>query len=90
MAVIDPVAELHSQFSSDDALPTPWAVAREHLEKAEIFWITTVRRTSACLWLSGSSSGYGECANAMSVWVGVTNGTMRSASIVGNTGRSHG
>ncbi len=43
MAVKDPVAELHPQFSSDDATPTPWAEARGRLEKAEVFWLTTVR-----------------------------------------------
>ncbi len=43
MAVSDPVAELNPQFSSDDATPTPWAEARGHLEKAEVFWLTTVR-----------------------------------------------
>ena len=43
MAVSDPVAELNPQFSSDDATSTPWAEARGHLEKAEVFWLTTVR-----------------------------------------------
>jgi len=43
MAVSDPVAELNPQFSSDDATPTPWVEARGHLEKAEVFWLTTVR-----------------------------------------------
>ncbi len=43
MAVSDPVAELNPQFSSDDATSTPWAEARKYLEKAEVFWLTTVR-----------------------------------------------
>lgn len=43
MADREPMAELQPQFSSDDASPTPWAVAREHLEKAEVYWLTTVR-----------------------------------------------
>jgi nitroimidazol reductase NimA-like FMN-containing flavoprotein (pyridoxamine 5'-phosphate oxidase superfamily) len=43
MADTEPVAELHSQFSSADATPTPWAEGREHLEKAEVSWLTTVR-----------------------------------------------
>jgi general stress protein 26 len=43
MAMRDPVAELEPQFSSDDATATPWAQARECLETAEIYWLTTVR-----------------------------------------------
>ncbi len=43
MADMDPVAELQTQFSSDDATPTPWAEARGRLEGAEVFWLTTVR-----------------------------------------------
>jgi hypothetical protein len=34
--------ELHPQLSSDDATPTAWAEARERLEKAEMYWLTTV------------------------------------------------
>ena len=37
------MAELEPQFSSDDATPTPWAEARECLEKAEVYWLSTVR-----------------------------------------------
>jgi general stress protein 26 len=37
-----PVVDLHPQFSSDDATPTPWSEAREHLEKAGIYWLATV------------------------------------------------
>lgn len=43
MATIDPVAELHPQFSSDGATPIPWAEAIRRLEKAEVYWLTTVR-----------------------------------------------
>ena len=43
MDVSDPVAELDPQFSSGDATPTQWAEARDRLEKAEIFWLSTVR-----------------------------------------------
>jgi nitroimidazol reductase NimA-like FMN-containing flavoprotein (pyridoxamine 5'-phosphate oxidase superfamily) len=43
MAVEDPAAELEPQFSSDGATPTPWAEARECLEKAGVYWLTTVR-----------------------------------------------
>jgi Pyridoxamine 5'-phosphate oxidase len=43
MAVQEPVAELHQQFRSAGATPTPWAEARRQLEKAEVYWISTVR-----------------------------------------------
>ena len=43
MADRKPVAELHQQFSSDGATATPWAEARERLEKAEVYWLSTVR-----------------------------------------------
>jgi general stress protein 26 len=39
----DPAAELDTRFSSDDATPTPWSEARERLEKAQVYWLTTVR-----------------------------------------------
>jgi PPOX class probable F420-dependent enzyme len=39
----EPVAELQTAFSSPGAIATAWADAREHLEKAEIYWVTTVR-----------------------------------------------
>ncbi len=43
MAGKEPVAELQSQFSSSDATLRPWAEASERLEKAEVFWLSTVR-----------------------------------------------
>lgn len=43
MPVDDPVTEMQSQFSSDDATPTTWAEARECLQKAEVYWLATVR-----------------------------------------------
>jgi uncharacterized pyridoxamine 5'-phosphate oxidase family protein len=43
MTARDPVTELQLQFSSDDAIPTPWAEGRDRLEKAEVFWLSTVR-----------------------------------------------
>lgn len=43
MAEIEPATELHPQFSSKDAPPTPWADAHEHLEKADVYWLSTVR-----------------------------------------------
>lgn len=39
----DPVAELDARFSSGGASPTGWAEARQELETAEMFWVTTVR-----------------------------------------------
>src|SRR5438067_13434751 len=39
----EPITELHPQFSSENATATPWADAREQMEKAEIYWLTTVR-----------------------------------------------
>jgi general stress protein 26 len=43
MTTKEPTAHLEPQFSSPDAKPTPWAKAREELEKAETYWVTTVR-----------------------------------------------
>jgi nitroimidazol reductase NimA-like FMN-containing flavoprotein (pyridoxamine 5'-phosphate oxidase superfamily) len=43
MAMQDPVAELEPQFSSPGATPTPWAEARGLLERAEVYWLSTVR-----------------------------------------------
>jgi nitroimidazol reductase NimA-like FMN-containing flavoprotein (pyridoxamine 5'-phosphate oxidase superfamily) len=42
MTVETPMAELGKQFSSPDATPTPWAVARERLAKSEVYWLSTV------------------------------------------------
>jgi general stress protein 26 len=39
-----PMPELDSRFSSEGATPTDWSEARERLESAEIFWVSTVRR----------------------------------------------
>jgi pyridoxine/pyridoxamine 5'-phosphate oxidase len=39
----EPVAELDPRFSSGDASPAPWADARQRLEQAEVFWLSTVR-----------------------------------------------
>jgi nitroimidazol reductase NimA-like FMN-containing flavoprotein (pyridoxamine 5'-phosphate oxidase superfamily) len=35
--------ELDSRFSAPEAAPTPWAVTAQALERAELYWITTVR-----------------------------------------------
>ena len=39
----EPAVELQPQFSSEDAHPTPWAEARDMLEEAKIYWLSTVR-----------------------------------------------
>lgn len=39
----EPVAELQTAFSSPGASAAAWPDALEHLEKAEIYWVTTVR-----------------------------------------------
>ena len=39
-----PIGEVDTRFSSEGAKPTSWDVAAEHLERAEIYWLTTVRR----------------------------------------------
>ncbi len=61
MTVKKPTNELDSRFSSEGASPTPWAEARGHLEKAEIFWLSTVRPDGRphvtpllCVWLDGA------------------------------------
>ena len=43
MAEREPIAELHQPFSSEGATPTAWAEGRRHLEKAKIYWLSTVR-----------------------------------------------
>jgi nitroimidazol reductase NimA-like FMN-containing flavoprotein (pyridoxamine 5'-phosphate oxidase superfamily) len=39
----DPTPELDNRFSDPEAVPTPWAVTVAALERAELYWITTVR-----------------------------------------------
>jgi len=43
MTAKEPITELEPQFSSPDATAIPWAEAAKYLEKAEIFWLSTVR-----------------------------------------------
>jgi general stress protein 26 len=57
----EPTAELQPHFSSDDATATPWAEARAQLERAEIYWLSTVRpdgrphvTSLLCVWLDGA------------------------------------
>lgn len=40
---LEPVTELDPQFSSPEAVATPWAEGRSRLRDAEIFWLSTVR-----------------------------------------------
>lgn len=61
MTMKDPVTELNTGYSSADALATPWDEAREELEKAEIFWLSTVRPDGRphvtplpAIWLDGA------------------------------------
>ncbi len=39
----EPVTELDPRFSSEDASATPWEEVRGELERAQIYWLTTVR-----------------------------------------------
>jgi hypothetical protein len=39
----DPTAGFDSRFSDPAAAPTPWPEARQALEDAELYWLTTVR-----------------------------------------------
>lgn len=39
----DPSAEIDRRFSDPEAQPTPWSDAAHLLERAELYWITTVR-----------------------------------------------
>ena len=41
--IMEPKTELDPRFSGPDATATPWALVREILESAQLFWVTTVR-----------------------------------------------
>jgi nitroimidazol reductase NimA-like FMN-containing flavoprotein (pyridoxamine 5'-phosphate oxidase superfamily) len=43
MTTTEPVAELDARFSDPEAVATAWTEVRESIEKAELFWISTVR-----------------------------------------------
>lgn len=43
MTKIQPVTELDARYSSDDATATEWTHAANLLEKAELFWLSTIR-----------------------------------------------
>ena len=38
-----PTAQIDSRFSDPEAGPTPWSDAADLLERAELYWLTTVR-----------------------------------------------
>src|SRR6476661_3779579 len=46
MAIEQPVTTLQAEFSNPGATPVPWGEAIAQLERAEIFWLTTVRPDS--------------------------------------------
>ncbi|HEY8115495.1 MAG TPA: pyridoxamine 5'-phosphate oxidase family protein, partial [Actinomycetota bacterium] len=57
----DPIVELDADFSAEDGRTTPWATALELLEKAEVFWLSTVRADGrphvtplVAVWLDGA------------------------------------
>ena len=39
----EPTTELDPQFSSENAAPVSWEQARQLLQKAEVYWLSTVR-----------------------------------------------
>ena len=43
MADRQPVTELDARYSAPNASPTPWSQACDELERAETFWLSTVR-----------------------------------------------
>jgi Pyridoxamine 5'-phosphate oxidase len=43
MSNAEPIAELHGGYSSPGAEATPWSVAWQAFERAEIYWLSTVR-----------------------------------------------
>ena len=56
-----PAAELDARVSSEGAKPTAWQEARKHLERAELYWLTTVRADGRphvtpliAVWLDGA------------------------------------
>jgi nitroimidazol reductase NimA-like FMN-containing flavoprotein (pyridoxamine 5'-phosphate oxidase superfamily) len=43
MATTEPVTELDPRYSDEGTPASSWTEARDRLEKAELFWVTTVR-----------------------------------------------
>ena len=70
MTATDPTAELDPRFSSENAAPTPWSEARDQLDRAKAYWLSTVRpdgrphvTTIAAVWLDDAlhfTNGAGE------------------------------
>ena len=61
MTLDTPVAALDSRFSSPDATALPWQDAEQHLQKAGVFWLSTVRPNGRphvvpliAVWLDGA------------------------------------
>jgi general stress protein 26 len=57
----NPATELDTRYSSEDATATPWTEAIAQLEKAEVYWLSTVRpdgrphvTTLLSVWLDGA------------------------------------
>jgi general stress protein 26 len=57
----EPATELDPRYSSENAQPTAWEDACRHLERAEIFWLSSVRPDGRphvtpllALWLDGA------------------------------------
>jgi len=40
---LNPQPELDARYSDPEATPTPWSVAVQMLDQAELYWLTTVR-----------------------------------------------
>ncbi|MGH2588195.1 MAG: pyridoxamine 5'-phosphate oxidase family protein [Dehalococcoidia bacterium] len=61
MTLETPVSELDSEFSSPGATAVPWNEAEQQLQKAEVFWLSTVRPNGRphvvpliAVWLDGA------------------------------------
>jgi len=61
MTTRSPSADLDERFSSPDATSLPWQEAERQLEKAEVYWLSTVRpegrphiTTLIAIWLDGA------------------------------------
>ncbi|MEJ7585187.1 MAG: pyridoxamine 5'-phosphate oxidase family protein [Acidimicrobiales bacterium] len=61
MPATEPLVELDQRFSSKGATAHPWSEVREVLERAEMFWLSTVRRDGRphvtplpAVWLDGA------------------------------------
>jgi hypothetical protein len=98
MADLNPSAEIDDRYGSPGAEATPWSIAWEALEQAEIYWLSTVRHdgrphitpvVAVCLdGLAYVSSGPGEqkvqnlAANAQCILMTGTNKMDSSLDVV--------